>query len=94
MMQLRQRLKRLEKAHPPNGPRLWLVCVDHTGRILDDGSPDTRPWVGLHYADVPGGVAKVIMGIDPLVVLGRREPTVPARQAKGNQNCTEGPDSE
>jgi hypothetical protein len=43
-----------------------------TGHILDDGSQETVPWIGMHYQDVPGGVAKVIMGVDPLAVLGRK----------------------
>jgi hypothetical protein len=69
-MGLRQRLQKLEKAHPPNGPGLWIACVDEEGRILDDGSRATRPWVGKHYHDVPRGVATVIGGVDPLIVLG------------------------
>jgi hypothetical protein len=73
-MRLSRRLQRLEEARPPSGarsPRLWLAFVDHDGRILDDGSQETLPWIGMHYQDVPGGVAKVIVGIDPLAVLGR-----------------------
>jgi hypothetical protein len=70
-MRLSQRLQRPEKARPPSGARLWLVCVDDDGRILDDGSQETLPWIGMHYGDVPGGVGKIIVGIDPLAVLGR-----------------------
>ena len=70
-MRLRQRLQRLEKARPPSGARLWLAFIDDDGRILDDGSQETLPWIGMHYDDVPGGVAKLIVGIDPLAVLGR-----------------------
>jgi hypothetical protein len=69
-MGLCHRLKRLERALPP-APALSLVCVDEEGRILDDGSDTRRPWIGRHYSDVPGA-PKVIVGVDPLEVLGRR----------------------
>jgi hypothetical protein len=69
-MRLRQRIRRLEQRRPANGPTLWIACVDHDGRILDDGSQETLPWIGMHHRDVPGGVSKVIIGVDPLEVLG------------------------
>jgi hypothetical protein len=48
-----------------------VACVrDAEGRILDDGSRAVRPWIGTHYRDVPRGVATVIGGVDPLIVLG------------------------
>jgi hypothetical protein len=48
-MRLRQRLQRLEEARPPSGPKLWLAFVDDDGHILDDGSQETLPWIGMHY---------------------------------------------
>jgi hypothetical protein len=69
-MRLRLRLKRLEQARPSESA-IWLVCVDEQGRILDDGSDQIRPWIGKHYSTVPG-TPQVIVGVDPLMVLGRR----------------------
>jgi hypothetical protein len=70
-MSVRQRLQFLERLHPPDSPTLWLVCVDTEGRVLDDGSAGVRPWIGKHYSAIPR-IGRIVMGIDPLVVLGRR----------------------
>jgi hypothetical protein len=69
-MSLGHRLKRLARARP-TGNVLSLVCVDEEGRVLDDGSDKLRAWIGKHYSHVPGA-SKVIVGVDPLVVLGLR----------------------
>jgi hypothetical protein len=53
--------------------------VDEAGRILDDGSEQIRPWIGKHYSTAPGK-RKVIVGVDPLEVLGRRSAVVDARE--------------
>jgi hypothetical protein len=50
---------------------LWLVCVDEEGTVLDDGTDGVRPWIGEHYSAIPR-IGKLIIGIDPLVVLGRK----------------------
>ena len=68
-MNFRSRLQRLERARPP-GPTLWLAFVDEAGNILDDGSAAVRPWVGRHCSAVPS-IGKIIVGVDPLQVLGR-----------------------
>jgi hypothetical protein len=70
-MSLRHRLKRLERALPSEAV-LSLVCVDEQGLILDGGSDQMHPWIGHHNSDVPGA-PKVIVGVDPLVVLGRHD---------------------
>ena len=70
-MSVRQRLRRLERLHPPDSPTLWLVCVDNEGIVLDDGSAGVRPWIGKHYSAIPR-IGQLIIGIDPLVVLGRK----------------------
>ncbi|HYT92364.1 MAG TPA: hypothetical protein VEL76_26860 [Gemmataceae bacterium] len=62
-MNLRNRLKRLEKLQP-KGPTLWLVYVDEAGLILDDGSAEVKPWVGRHYSELPS-VGKILTGLDP-----------------------------
>ena len=69
-MSLRHRLKRLEQGRRDIAA-LWLVCVDEQGIVLDDSSAEIQPWVGRHYGAVPG-TPKVIVGVDPLEVLGRR----------------------
>lgn len=78
-MTLRQRLRRLEGVRPAGSPTLWLVCVDEEGRVLDDGSDGVKPWIGQHYSGVPS-IGQLIIGIDPLQVLGRRpsEPEGPS----------------
>ena len=67
-MSLRIRLTHLERpqslASQPS-----LVCVDEEGRVLDDGTAEMRPWIRKHQDDWPFPVA-VIVGVDPLVVLG------------------------
>jgi hypothetical protein len=70
-MRVRQHLRRLERLHPPDSPTLWLVCVDNEGIVLDDGTAGVRPWIGKHYSAIPR-IGKLIIGIDPLVVLGRK----------------------
>jgi hypothetical protein len=55
-----------------------LVCVDHEDIIYDDGSALTAPWVGRPLAELEarlpaGGVLKVMVGVDPLVVLGLKD---------------------
>ena len=51
---------------------MWLVCVDNEGIVLDDdGSAGVRPWIGKHYSAIPR-IGQLIIGIDPLVVLGRK----------------------
>ena len=48
------------------------MCVDNEGIVLDDdGSAGVRPWIGKHYSAIPR-IGKLIIGIDPLVVLGRK----------------------
>lgn len=70
-MSLRQRLRRLERGRPAGSPTLGLVCVDEEGRVLDDGSVGVRPWIGRHYGAIPR-IGQLIVGIDPLQVLGHR----------------------
>ena len=70
-MRVRQRLERLEPLHPPDSPTLWLVCVDDEGIVLNDGTAGVRPWIGKHYSAIPR-IGKLIIGIDPLVALGRK----------------------
>ena len=70
-MRARQRLQRLERLRPPDSPTLWLVFVDEEGIVLDDGSVGVRPWIGKHYSAIPR-IGKLIIGVDPLVVLGRK----------------------
>jgi len=65
---LRNRLARLERKRPP-APHPWIVCVDDEGRVLDDGGADVRPWVGMHYGELPFTVTAVA-GIDMRRVLG------------------------
>jgi hypothetical protein len=65
---LRNRLARLEQKRPP-APHPWVVCVDDQGRVVDDGSAEMRPWVGMHYAKLPFTVTAVA-GIDLRRVLG------------------------
>ena len=78
-MTLRQRLRRLERDRPAGSPTWWLVSVDEEGRVLDDGSVAVRRWIVQHYSAVPG-IAQLLIGIDPLHVLGRRpaEPDGPS----------------
>jgi hypothetical protein len=56
-----------------------LVCADEEGRVLDDGSVAVRRWIVQHYSAVPS-IAQLLLGIDPLQVLGRRpaEPDGPS----------------
>jgi hypothetical protein len=61
---------RLKRALSP-APTLSLVCVDEEGIVLDDGSGEIRPGIGKHHSAVPGN-PKVIVGVDPLEVLGPR----------------------
>lgn len=70
-MSLRRRLRRLEALRPAGLPTLWLVCVDDEGRVLDDGTAAVRPWIGKPLSAVPS-IGKLIVGIDPLVVVGQR----------------------
>jgi hypothetical protein len=72
MSPLRRRLDRLGRLcpPPPAAPHLYLAFVDGAGQVLDDGSEAVRPWVGRHYAELPGPV-RVIVGVDPLRILGR-----------------------
>jgi hypothetical protein len=71
VMSVRQRLRRLQRLHPPDSRTLWLVCVDNEGIVLDDGTAGVRPWIGKHYSAIPR-IGKLIIGIDPLVVVGRK----------------------
>jgi hypothetical protein len=70
-VRLRTRLARLERTQA-QASRLSLVCVDEEGCILDDGTAEIQPWVGMHQDDLPFAV-QVIVGVDPLVVLGLAE---------------------
>jgi hypothetical protein len=53
--------------------------VDLNGLVCDDGSTLTAPWVSRPLAELSarlsaGGVLKVLVGVNPLVVLGLKEP--------------------
>jgi hypothetical protein len=67
-VRLRTRLAHLERtctqASAPS-----LACVDEAGSILDDGTAETRPWIGKRQDDLPFPV-QVLLGVDPLVALG------------------------
>lgn len=81
-MNLLARLKRLETQSTAAWERYpHLVCIvsleDPT--ILEDGSALTRPWVGRPLAELETGLPadwplQVLVGINPLVVLGLRDP--------------------
>ena len=74
-MRLRTRLAHLEQTQS-RASQPSLACVDEAGCILDDGTAEMRPWVGMRQDDLPFAV-QVIVGVDPLVVLGlAEEPTV------------------
>ena len=45
--------------------------MDESGLVLDDGSDYIRSWIGKHYSEVPGN-CKLLVGADPLMMLGRR----------------------
>jgi hypothetical protein len=67
-MSLRMRLARLERTQS-QASQFSIVCVDEDGRVLDDGTAETRPWIGKHQDELPFPVT-VIGGVDPLVALG------------------------
>jgi hypothetical protein len=69
---IRRRLARLEQRCLPPPSNLSLVCVDEQGVMLDDRSEAVRPWVGRYCSELPESV-KVIVGVDPPVVLGYKE---------------------
>jgi hypothetical protein len=61
MGEIQRRLGRLEQRRPPpTQPHLYPVCADEQGRILDDRS------------ELPDPVS-VVVGVDPLVILGYKE---------------------
>ena len=70
MRSLRRWLKRLEPVRWEEAA-LWLLCVDERGLVLNDGSDPLRPFVDKHYNTLPGN-PRVLVGVDPLEVRGRR----------------------
>lgn len=80
-MSLRHRLQRLEQVLRGDFA-IQLVCVNEAGLVLDDGSEQIRPWSGKHYSEVPGP-PKVLVGVDPLEVLGRRLAKSDGREQPG-----------
>jgi hypothetical protein len=73
-----RRLKRLQAVLMPARPQLSIVGVDDDGRVLDDGTEASRPWVGRNCGELPRGV-QILRGVDPLEILGR-SPSVPTRE--------------
>ena len=73
MSNVRRRLARLEQRCLPPPTHLGVVFLDEQGVVLDDRSEAVRPWVGRHGSELPRNV-KVIIGVDPLVVFGYKEP--------------------
>jgi hypothetical protein len=65
-MSMRQRLRRLERLHPPDSPTLWLVCADGEGRVLDDGS------AGVLNLERDGKIALGEYAPEAEVVAGKR----------------------
>ena len=56
-MKLRYRLTRLEQARVPTSARSYVV-LDERGLIRDDGSDDTRPWIGRPYTELTEALPK------------------------------------
>ena len=77
-MSLRNRLKSLEQIQRDDFA-IRLLSVNEAGLVLDDGSDPIRPWIGRHYSAVPDN-CKVIVGVDPLVMLGRRPAGAESRE--------------
>jgi hypothetical protein len=74
MSSVRGRLARLERHLAPGRPPLDVAFVDEHGLILDGRSEAVRPWVGRRRRELPGAVS-VVVGVDPLVVLGHKRPS-------------------
>jgi hypothetical protein len=72
---IHRRLGQLEEAIAPRGPRLCIVTVDDSGRLLrlfhDDGSPSQPAPPGLTVDDLPPSVHLLDDNADPDIICGR-----------------------
>ena len=64
---LRVRLRALERAAEKQDDKdhyqLLVIQVGDVGRVIDDGTEETRPWIGRLASEVPGTVVKQIAEI-------------------------------